>query len=108
MSTSEGQGHAKHFKRLCAACRERKVRFRYRGDARADRDHTLCFECCRAEINRARARRLIEGTATSRTRPLFADYEAAVRQSLSQRQVAHRQLMLAQLQATTDGRCHGR
>jgi len=39
---------------LCAACRERKARFRYRGEVRADRDHTLCFECYRAQRNRRR------------------------------------------------------
>ena len=39
---------------LCAACRERKARFRYRGEVRADRDHTLCFECYRAQHNRQR------------------------------------------------------
>lgn len=45
---------------LCAACEQRKARFRYRGRVRADRDHTLCFECYRGEINRARARRFTQ------------------------------------------------
>ena len=37
-------------------------RFRYEGEVRADRDHTLCFRCFRAEVNRARARGLGEVT----------------------------------------------
>ena len=41
---------------LCLACRERKARFRYRGEVRADRHHTLCFECFRSETNRSRHR----------------------------------------------------
>lgn len=45
-------------KHLCQRCRDRKARFRYRGAVRADRDHTLCFECFRREVNQARARRL--------------------------------------------------
>ena len=41
---------------LCLACRERKALFRYRGEVRADRYHTLCFECFRSETNRSRHR----------------------------------------------------
>ena len=44
--------------RLCVACGERRPLFFYRGVVKADRDHNLCFECYRAEINRLRARRL--------------------------------------------------
>ena len=44
----------------CLKCRTQRARFRYRGQVRADRDHTLCFRCFRAEVNRARARRLNE------------------------------------------------
>ncbi len=43
----------------CVACGERPARFRYHGEVRADRTHTLCFECYRAEVNRARAVRLV-------------------------------------------------
>jgi hypothetical protein len=60
MSTNELRRQSKQFKTLCAACQERKAKFRYRGEVRADRDHTLCFECHRGEVNRARARRLTE------------------------------------------------
>lgn len=44
--------------RLCETCLLRKARFRYRGVVRANRDHTLCFECYRAVRNRRRARLL--------------------------------------------------
>jgi len=44
--------------RLCLACGERRPLFFYRGVVKADRDHNLCFECYRAEVNRLRARRL--------------------------------------------------
>lgn len=43
-------------RRLCAGCRARKARFQYRGRVRADRQHSLCFECFRAEQNRQRVR----------------------------------------------------
>jgi hypothetical protein len=42
----------------CESCRQRKARFRYRGVVRADRDHTLCFECYRSERDRRRAQLL--------------------------------------------------
>ena len=47
-------------KKLCARCLERKARYQYRGVVRADRDHTLCFECFRSERERRRARVLAE------------------------------------------------
>ena len=79
MSNAERRRQSKQVKTLCAACRERKARFRYRREVRADRDHTLCFECFRGEVNRARARRL----------------SGAV---LDAREIAHRQRMLKHLQ----------
>ena len=65
--TKEGQ-------RLCASCR----------------DHTVCFECFRAERERRRARMLAEvaPTATARLEP---------RRSLTSRDVDHRRRMLAHL-----------
>lgn len=45
---------------LCLGCHAHRARFRYRGHVRADRDHTLCFRCYRAEMDRQRARRLAE------------------------------------------------
>lgn len=97
MSTRELDRRSKRLKALCGACRERKARFSYRGEVRADRDHTLCFECYRGEINRARARRLTE-TATS-LNPLspFGLHDSG-RSCVPDRQLAHRQRMLAHLQ----------
>jgi hypothetical protein len=46
------------FRRACVECRVQPARFQYRGRVRADRDHTLCFRCFRAEVNRQRAHRL--------------------------------------------------
>ena len=43
---------------ICRGCEKHPARFRYRGQVRADRDHTLCFRCYRAEVNRQRARRM--------------------------------------------------
>ncbi len=43
----------------CHSCQERKARFRYRGVVKADRVHTLCFQCYRTELDRARASRLV-------------------------------------------------
>ena len=51
--------HRAHgFRKLCQGCHERKARFQYRGVVRADRDHTLCFECYRSERDRQRSRSL--------------------------------------------------
>ena len=46
---------SKRARNLFQSCCERKVQFRYRGEARPDRDHARCFECFRAERNRRRA-----------------------------------------------------
>ena len=52
--------HRAHgFRKLCQGCHERKARFQYRGIVRADRDHTLCFECYRSERDRQRSRSLL-------------------------------------------------
>ena len=44
MSSSQRHRRSRRLRTLCAACQERKARFRYRGEVRADRDHTLCFQ----------------------------------------------------------------
>ena len=82
MSSNELRRQSKLVKTLCAVCQQRKARFRYHGEVRADRDHTLCFKCYRGEVNRARARRLS-------------------RSVLDPRQIAHRQRMLEHLQQLT-------
>ena len=93
MSNKKRRRRSKRIKTLCAACEERKARFRYRGEVRADRDHTLCFECFRGETNRLRARRLNEPTSPPQVRLPFGQPRA-----LGPRQVAHRQRMLDHLQ----------
>jgi hypothetical protein len=47
--------------RLCLGCGERRARFQYRGVVKADHDHTLCFECFRAERNRLRPSTMSSG-----------------------------------------------
>jgi hypothetical protein len=76
----------------CQRCRDRKARFSYRGEVRADQDHTLCFECFRSERERQRARGLA-GAAMGP--PLSGPFEGTEHPALSARQVAHRQAMLA-------------
>lgn len=58
-----GGAGTRHGGRLCQACGERRPRFSYRGAVRADRHHTLCFECYRAERNRLRARAALDAAA---------------------------------------------
>lgn len=98
MSTSERHRLSKRFKTLCARCQERKARFRYRGEVRSDPDHTLCFECFRGETNRARARRLADAATPPRMPSPFGDRDAFSIRLLGQRQLAHRQRMLDQVQ----------
>jgi hypothetical protein len=82
----------------CQSCRDRKARFSRRGSVRADRDHTLCFECYRRERERQRAQGLVQVPAVA---PLWA---SAAGGSLGDRQVAHREAMLAHLTQQGDGR----
>lgn len=100
MSSTELIRRSKRFKTLCAACRERKARFAYRGEVRADRDHTLCFECYRGEINRARARRMTEQPTPLRRQSPFGHQDSSCERPMGERQVAHRRRMLDALQRT--------
>ncbi len=84
---------SKAARRNCQSCQERKARFEHRGVVRADRDHTLCFECYRAERERQRAQRLSE---TDRPRPVVSPFAGPA--ILGERQIAHRRAMLAHLQ----------
>ena len=96
---------SKDVRRHCEACRNRRARFQHRGRVRADRHHTLCFACFRAERERQRARLLADATVAA---PLAVQPDGhmesglgrivAVRPTLTDRQVAHRQAMLANLQ----------
>jgi hypothetical protein len=83
------------FRVLCATCRERKARFRYRGEVRADRDRTLCFKCYRRELDRLRARRLAQQRSSLASRSLFES------RPLDERQLSHRRRMLMHLQTSS-------
>jgi hypothetical protein len=100
-------------RRTCTSCLARQARYSYRGAVRADRDHTLCFECFRAERERQRARAmadavacaplpyLVPGAGRPAVRPA-AGSPAPDRRSedvggirpLTMRQAAHRRVML--------------
>ena len=77
---------SKKLRRNCESCRLRKARFEYRGVVRADRDHTLCFECYRAVRNRRRAGILAERQP--------AILRSSFERVLTESQVAHRRRML--------------
>ena len=85
--------HSRERRKLCQSCRDRKARFRYRGVVKADRDHTLCFECFRSERERRRARALAD---VSCLRPLGAPFPGP--RTLTPREVTHRRQMLACLE----------
>ncbi len=59
MSNAEFERRSRWARGMCRLCLERKARFRYRGVVKADRHHTLCFECFRAAANRLRSRVLV-------------------------------------------------
>ena len=61
MSRNECRRQSKESRTRCAGCRERKARFRYRGEVRADRDQPLRFQCYRAQLNGLRSRRMLFG-----------------------------------------------
>lgn len=77
---------SKQLRRACESCRQRKARYQYRGVVRADRTHTLCFSCFRAERDRHRARLLAEPRP-----PMLRSPFGSV---LTARQLAHRRRML--------------
>ena len=101
MSSNERHRLSKRFRVLCAGCRKRKAKFKYRGEVRADRDHTLCFECYRGQINRARANRLSHAIPPQPALSPFG-HPFLNGRVLDRRQVAHRQLMLEHLRRPFD------
>jgi hypothetical protein len=101
MSSNKRHRLSRHLRTLCAACQQRKARFKYRSEVQADRDHTLCFECHRGEINRARARRLSELIPSPPTVSPFGHPEVVGGRILDERQLAHRQLMLDHFQGAS-------
>ena len=94
---SAAAAHAnKLARRACEQCRLRKARFRYRGTVKADRDHTLCFACFRAERERRRAYLLAR---IERITPLQSPLRAGDARALSGTEVEHRRRMLAHLRS---------
>ena len=67
MSPAAARRLGRHERHVCLECYAHPARFQYRGQVRADRDHTLCFRCFRAHIERTRARLLFD---ISRPSPL--------------------------------------
>jgi hypothetical protein len=65
MSPTSGRRLHRHERHVCRVCGAHPARFQYRGHVRADRNHTLCFRCFRAEVERARARTLNERTVST-------------------------------------------
>ena len=81
----------KKSRQMCQRCSDRKARFEYRGEVRADRDHTLCFECYRSERDRQRAHRL-----SAIQSPMLRSLPG-VAPTLTEHQIAHRRQMGAHL-----------
>lgn len=91
--TNEGTERPAAPKHLCAACRDRHARFHYRGVVKADRAHTLCFRCFRAELNRQRVRRtLIAPAVTERLLPV-EERERLLARRRRRAQIAARHVM---------------
>lgn len=88
---------SKGARRLCQSCRDRRARFRYRGVVKADRDHTLCFECFRSERERRRAHLLAQAPLAS----AHLGFGNAPRRTLTRREVEHRRRMLTHLEAAS-------
>lgn len=88
---------SKRARHACQSCRHRKARFSYRGTVRADRDHTLCFECYRSERERQRSKLPLEAEAA----PPLVPPSAAGSGTLGDRQLAHRRAMLAHQERST-------
>ena len=78
----------------CQRCHDRKARFQYRGAVKADRDHTLCFECYRSERERRRAHLLAE---VPPAQPLPSTFPAAPR--MTERNIAQRARIRRNLEA---------
>ena len=62
MSPAAARRLGRHERHVCLECHTHRARFQYRKRVRADRNHTLCFRCFRAQIERTRAR-LFSGTS---------------------------------------------
>jgi hypothetical protein len=85
-------------RRTCQICQDRKARFRYRGEVRADSQHVLCFECYRSERNRRRAQLLLDLQDIPFLRPAAARAPA-----MTAGERRHRVRMLAHLSTQRRG-----
>lgn len=90
---------SKASRRACQLCRERKARFQYAGTVKADRDHTLCFECFRAARERRRAQLLAGVAPATPLRLPFEDAASPAASRLDRRAVEHRRRMLGHLES---------
>lgn len=88
MSASERRRLYRPGRHVCAACRDRRAKFRHQGQVRADRDHVLCFQCFRSLQEQSRAKRLAD---LPRPRP--------ARPELTPAEIEHRLRMLAYLES---------
>ena len=91
-------------RRFCECCRERKARFQHHGHVKADRDHTLCFACFRAERERRRARLLADAPSAVETSDRVTSLARPGARALTEADLAHRRRMLAHLRATAGSR----
>lgn len=101
MSEGSRRGQVGSRRHLCAACRERKARYRYRGEVRADRQHVLCFQCFRSARERLRAWQIREGAKVNpglNFRDGLHFRDGGTPASLTGRQIDHRRAMLAHLE----------
>ena len=85
---------SKKSRQMCARCRDRKARFRYGRQVKADANHTLCFECYRSERDRQRAGKL----SAIQTPMLPSPFD--IRRPCSDHEIAHRRRMLEHLSTT--------
>ena len=97
MSPRHARRHHREDRHLCADCRQRKAKYQYRGQVRADRQHVLCFQCFRAARERQRAQLL-------QVQPAQAALPFGSR-SLTAAQIHHRERMLAYLQSLQVSEC---
>ncbi len=98
---SQSSAHAsRQVRRLCQQCHGRRALFQYRGEVRADRHHTLCFACYRAERDRMRAAALAARVAALEVFPA----PAAQLRAPTSAQTGHRRRMPAHLAAQATGR----
>jgi hypothetical protein len=89
-----------HARPDCHVCRDRQVRFRFRGDAGTHSNHVLCFECYRSKRSRQLARHLTEDPHPHPSQSPPSPF-GGMAEALTARQVAHRSLMLGHLSATS-------